>query len=996
MILRFFTILFFSCSFLSAQNYVLKSYSVTEGLPQSQVFDILEDHNGILWLGTRGGGVALFNGNDFKVFGTTDGLPSNFVSAFFQDHRNNIWVGTSNGVGQYNGIKFRSFLLEGSSFPVNVTSITEIGEKLYFGTSNGLYIRENLKIRNATVEYELPGHAITDVFKDRTDRLWVAHNKGVSRIDLGKTMHYSAEGLGSSFPQCISESGNGDLWVGTYGKGVYKIYGSKSKKISMLDGLIVLDVFPDGDWLWLSTLKNGVLKYHIVEERVERIQHADQFPTKNCRLTYKDSWGSYWIGTSGGGLLKYAQSPIKSYKSEDGLQGNYIYAVAASSDSAVWLSTVEKKLLKVKNDKFEEYGIDQNLFALKIKSILEDAKGRLWLGTEGEGLVLYENGKSRFFVAGKHLGSNFIKDVVEDKQGNIWVATSNGITKMSPQLSNLKQYNKRNKNIHFNRVNTLWIDRSGRLWYGTQGKGLGVLDQKDSLQVFTMKEGLSDNTIKDIGEDKKGNLYIATAGSGIDILSPYTTTTEVANLSQKNGLASNNIYSVFCDHLNNIWAAGSNGVDKISNPLKSDRSIKNFGKAEGYTGMEATSGAVAMDLNGDIYWGTINGLMRSAFNDYQGVDNDPKLSIRGVNLFYENIQGTPYEPHILNWYTPNNLVLNYNDNHIGFDLNGSDLNQPDGIKYKWRLDGGKGVWTPPLSQSEIYFSNLSPGSYIFQAIAVNKDGAESNEIQFHFVVKSPFYFRWWFLLGTLIAVVSIVVFLIKSRIRKIREKAKAIQDKLRLERDVLEMEQKALRLQMNPHFIFNALNAIQDQIRDNNNKNARYSLMKFSKLMRQILEHSRSERIPLEQEVALIDNYLGIEKLSRENTFNYSITVDSNIDVEEEGIPPMLIQPFIENAIIHGIASNESIGEIKIDFKIDGEALVVEIVDNGVGVEEAKKLKAQTEHQHKSIALDVIQARLEKLSTAALKAKYMIEDVLEDGKVKGTKVTLVIVRGELF
>ena len=213
---------------------------------------------------------------------------------------------------------------------------------------------------------------------------------------------------------------------------------------------------------------------------------------------------------------------------------------------------------------------------------------------------------------------------------------------------------------------------------------------------------------------------------------------------------------------------------------------------------------------------------------------------------------------------------------------------------------------------------------------------------------------------------------------------------------MLELEQKTLRLQMNPHFIFNALNAIQDQIREGNNKNARYSLMKFSKLMRQILEHSMEERISLEQEISLIDNYLSIEKITRENTFKFKITVAEDIDVEEEGIPPMLIQPFLENSIIHGIASKEKVGLVEVKFSVNKSALIVEVLDNGIGREASKILNSQIDQKHKSIALDVIQTRLENLGNDAVYASCTMEDILEDGVVRGTRVYLVLSREGVY
>ncbi len=974
------------------QSYEFKSFSIADGLPQSQVYDIAEDHNGNLWLATRGGGVAKFDGADFEVFTTNEGLINNFASSIFHDSNNNIWIGSTNGLSLYNGIRFRNFKLEGESFKVSVSSITENRSKeLFFGTSNGVYKRVNKKNTNISREIGLPGSAVTDVFVDESQNLWVAHNKGFSKFNKDSVFHFSDEVLKSVFPQCFEESINQNIWVGTYGKGLAKIRGDKYEFITETNGLIVLDIFHENNKLWLSTFKNGILIYDIIKKEVKQIQNHKDLPTKNCRKFFKDSWGGKWIGTSGGGLLKYSQSAIKNYNEAQSLEGSYIYTVATSLDSGVWVTTNARKLFKLKNGIFEEYGLEKNIYPQKIKSVLEDSKGRLWLGTEGSGVMLWENGVTKIFSGVKYLGSNFVKDVVEDKDGNIWIATSNGITRFSPELNYVEFFTKGNNNIHFNRIACLHVDRSNRIWYGTRGRGIGCIS--DSGFIFLdKKKGLSGNVIRDLSEDDIGNLFLATADAGVDFIEIYSADFPVKNIHKRNGRSFNNIYSVFCDDKNQLWLGGAKGVDRIIKPARKEKEIKSFGFTEGFVGLETNQGAVCSDLNGNIWWGTINGVMKKPDFDLTWNAKSPKISLSSVNLFYKNIQGTQYEPSILNWYNTGELIFDFKDNHVGFELDGNDLSRPEGMMYLWRLDGGDGRWSPLVSQKEVFFSNLSPGRYIFQAKAVNKDGLESEMLEFYFAVAAPFYYEIWFWTIILVGLIGLSYLIVKKRIRKIKLKANEESEKLRLEKEVLEMEQKALRLQMNPHFIFNALNAIQDQIRVEDNKGARHSLSKFSKLMRQVLDSSLTDYISLELELNILENYLNIEKLTRNNSFEYSIDLGDDIDPEEEGIPSMIVQPFLENAIIHGIAGLESVGRIAITFDIENEFLIVKIKDNGVGREKAKKLKSQQTQQHKSVALEVIQRRLENLSSGDISSYYSIKDIIKENEVAGTFVQLKIKR----
>ena len=195
---------------------------------------------------------------------------------------------------------------------------------------------------------------------------------------------------------------------------------------------------------------------------------------------------------------------------------------------------------------------------------------------------------------------------------------------------------------------------------------------------------------------------------------------------------------------------------------------------------------------------------------------------------------------------------------------------------------------------------------------------------------------------------------------------------------------------MNPHFIFNALNSIQALISQKDNKAARYQLAKFSKLMRSILENSRSQTIPLEDEIQTLENYLTIECSSRGNTFDYEVIADDDIDIEEAMIPPMMLQPFVENAIIHGVAHLRENGKVTVHFKKKNWTLECTISDNGIGRAKAKELKSQIDAQHKSAALEVTQERLDILNKNSNVGKSLeiIDLVNADGSAGGTKVVV--------
>ena len=212
-----------------------------------------------------------------------------------------------------------------------------------------------------------------------------------------------------------------------------------------------------------------------------------------------------------------------------------------------------------------------------------------------------------------------------------------------------------------------------------------------------------------------------------------------------------------------------------------------------------------------------------------------------------------------------------------------------------------------------------------------------------------------------------------------------------MEKELLMLEQKALRLQMNPHFIFNALNSIQALVSSNDSKTARLYLAKFSKLMRQILDNSRRTSIPLENEIATLENYLAIEQFCNNHRFDYHIDYDDDLDVESIEIPPIIVQPFVENAIVHGVTQLDKKGKIIVRFFIEKEVLICEVEDNGIGRSAAAKMKSQRDQQHKSTALLITQERLDTLNKKSVQPSISVRDLVDErGEPNGTCVRIRI------
>jgi LytS/YehU family sensor histidine kinase len=265
-------------------------------------------------------------------------------------------------------------------------------------------------------------------------------------------------------------------------------------------------------------------------------------------------------------------------------------------------------------------------------------------------------------------------------------------------------------------------------------------------------------------------------------------------------------------------------------------------------------------------------------------------------------------------------------------------------------------------------------------------------LTFEFQILPPVWQRWWFIAFSLLAIIAGIWSIFQYRIKQINTKNRIEKEKLLMEKSIIELEQEASRLQMNPHFIFNSLNSIQGFITINDTVQAKRYLAKFARLMRLILENAREEYIPLQNEIDMLENYLELEKLSRNNIFEFNININESINCETTEIPPMMIQPFVENAIIHGIKNKEGKGLIELNFNIKDSLLVCEVVDNGIGRQKSDEIKTKTKPKHKSTGMSVTRKRLEqfKIQTGSNAGVDIVDLKDEQGNSVGTKVVVGI------
>lgn len=416
-----------------------------------------------------------------------------------------------------------------------------------------------------------------------------------------------------------------------------------------------------------------------------------------------------------------------------------------------------------------------------------------------------------------------------------------------------------------------------------------------------------------------------------------------------------------------------------------------------------TEGLYVSDLNGTKIQRINNstGLSCDNISDFHitnqtlYITNSEILQFIPLQKIFTKLEQIPlsFNTILVNDKAITNSTLESNQRKIQFTFSVNTLRYKDNIRYKYKLKGFDESWQYlNYDKNSVVYNALAPGEYTFTVQSINGDIA-SNTLQYEFKIKAPFHQTWWFFLLIGIFTFIIIGMFFMLRIKNIRKKDKA---KLQLQQnktDMLESELRALRSQMNPHFIFNSLNSIQDLILKEDTDASYDYIVLFADLVRNTLNYSNKDFIPLEKELEFLEVYLSLEKLRFKEDFEYSISADINMDIK---VPSLLIQPFIENALLHGLIHKEGLKKLSILFQYDDNELICRIKDNGVGRERAREIQNR-QGSHDSFALQAIEKRLSILNEQnEYKSGFNIIDLSDGQNSLGTEVILTLPYRKLY
>ena len=761
---------------LAQQQYSLRRYTALDGLPQSQVNMVLEDKNGYLWIGTHGGGLARFDGREFKVYTTRDGLLSNIVHYLKLDSRQNLWIVHPRGITRFDGVSFKSFKPAGSpTASRRIRRVFELSDSIFFVTSQGLigkihhdsiyYWNEPLG-KDKIIQYThlLPNRDVALYLNDSSflvrspkgdhmikhkqyfnylsnvfnmgDQTWMLTDKGYFRFDY-RNYQFIEDVLEVNRPVLQYDTVTKSFWT-RYDDRLLKEYWQNGihKVDTVLKEVGITQVFLDSEGnTWFGSSGNGLYKYFV--------QDFDRCTSDNLSAVFainEDKSGATWIGSGSKGIWKMDKSGIRNYPVNNNTDEN-VASIEVSPQGDLWVgaSSALGKYNSAKDD-FKWYTRIDGLPGPGISQINFDAGGKVWFATNGGGVGYFD---------GKQFGS---------------ISVDQGLP--SRLVLSLRY-------MPFNDV----------MYAGTD-LGLSVI--KDNQATSLNLKEIENTGVFSLSVFRNKYLLVGSGGAGILIYNVATNEKKVLDTSL--GLPSDFIYFVAPDSEDLIWIGTEKGISRMK--LSEDLEIMellHFGYDNGLAGVETNQNAYY--LGKDKYFGMIDGVY--AYNDLRNAGwHSFGLHLTDVEIFNGQYPIREYgEPGDDFFKTPKNPGLPSDRNYITFRFNRVDKRYPKSVRYQYILQNYDKTWSLPSSNNQVTYGNLPPGDYVFVVKATNNSGAwEQKPLSYAFTINAPFYRTATFQVTIALLVLGLVGLYLFYRVRRRINKVVETQKIRQQEQDSLRKE----------------------------------------------------------------------------------------------------------------------------------------------------------------------------------------------------------------
>lgn len=934
---------------LIGQRAEPQHFTVKDGLPSTTTYSFAVDEKGFIWIGTEAG-LVRFDGLQFKVYTTHDGLPDNEVlSLMFDSLTYRLWIITfSNKACYYFDGKFYNGLTDSSLSPVraekgeilNGNLQTRLGVFLYsqyfiYRCAAGRIDRIAVPVGGIKVVHQEPDSSL--------DMLMTV--RGLGNEKRGSFSYYSP--IDSNFSTGKWESGLfflyrlGSVDVMRKEKGAYQ----KIASIATPHGKSVTNVISTGRGYMVSILNEGVfwLDSSLRQPLVPVWRgHANNI--------YLDASANMWIATSNDGVYVLRPTDIENYNL------GMVSAVAVYRDGRVALGGEDGRLRIMSRHRLSDSMPDMGAAQKDglVRSIMWSGDDLLYICSAP---VWYHTTLRRYSLL--NFRSSAPKCMISMDGGReIWIGLAASITKFFPSSGTHQEM------AVDKRVFAMARHPDGRVFVG----GIDGVYIFNGTRLIPAENAvaISGQRITSICFTPDSLMWVSTPSDGICAFDQHGMVGHISTLLYRA------YHGAICRRIvadrepGILWTATNGGANRIRYHYRDTIMV------EGITPLGLSDGLGSDDVydigisDSFVYMGTSVGLSILNKKILSASQHCPvyilSITIDGID---SAIHTAPY-------------VLSHLQNNLKIAYAGVCLPSGADLQYQYRLLGsGNDEWTTTLDRS-VDFRSLAPGTYRFEVAAIDKFGNRSPYIaKVSFRIRSAFYTTWWFYLIVMITILVIGFLIIRDRFRRQQERFEKEQS---LHNKIIELEQQALKAQMNPHFIFNCLTAVQHFVNSEDMYSANMYLSNFARLIRKTLDLSGEQYISFGEEIAYLRDYIQMECLRFGDKFTWQIDVAEDLDTFDIQVPPMLLQPIIENAIRHGLRNLEDkAGLLLISFTVRDNTLYCSVDDNGIGRAKARELKTTMHVEYQSKGMSLTEMRIQAINQISDKKIRMdVKDKYDD------------------
>lgn len=1000
-------ILLFVHSLCWGQHFYSKNYTVNDGLPSNSVRCIYKDTKERMWIGT-GAGLCQFDGKSFKVLSSNNGLVGEKVYSITEDDQQNLWFGCMNGgISKYDGNTFINYTTKEGLVSDNVRVVwySRKFHLLFIGTNDGCSVFDgkafvslsayDIKTPDLYVMGFLEGDDYVCIYPYDHKQYYKFYPQSRKFI-LANDSYYLSHNTSTS--PLIRPSG--DTIIGSLRDGINILHNGINKSFKGMGQ--VFDFKPDQDAnVWIAcwsenalskVMPGGLFKY----DGKEVIQYSEK-----VGITDPTVWGLYydttfqvlWVGTLNLGMYKIPLPIFEWFDKKDvGLNELNIYSLLATKDNSLVIGTKGELLYRNENGVIK--ALQTNALKKLASSdphefncIKQDRTGNIYASTYQSKLIKYSPSDNFTHPQIIWIGGGGATQFAFDTHDSVYYSDKwwDGTYHCSifPKLTEPIYWGFKENNGPPNVIKM--ISCGDTIWYISQTEGL-FRSLKGRIDYFRKQDPLLPRIINDICFDGNGNIIVGSNTGGVIIARYENNKLKIKHrLQSGKEIIGNTVNFLVVDNIHNLFVGTNLGLNRINlNALYSENQIiSNF--YDGEVGYYDHSGKVAeRDEQGNIWVGTDSHLLKI---DTKLLDRLAKTTPRiQITLLDVN-----YQPDSsIDLRVPKKF--SHGNNNLIFHFVGTNYLNPDQTLYRYKLEGLSNNWSEYSTETKAVFTSLNPGNYHLVIEAYNRlDNAKKGSTEFIFQISYPWYLQGWFIIGSVLLLILFVFVIIRSRTEKIKKEE---QKKSEFNRQLATIEMRALQSQMNPHFIFNSINSIQGFILKNKIDEARGYLMDFAKILRQTLDNATKELIMLEEELQYIQYYLNLELMRFDQKFKVDIRVPDNINPKFIQIPPMIIQPYVENSIRHGLLhKTDEQGLLSIEFSIVGKDLKCVIEDNGVGRKRSKEIESWKQLTHKPQSTRITQDRIDLLNKSTQVGKYRVTifDLYDEhGEGSGTSVEIIL------